>query len=386
MKLLFWSSILFVLYTYAGYPLLLALLSRLKARPVRGMGFAAPVSVVIAARNEESTIAGRIENLLSQEYPAGLAEIVVVSDGSTDETGAVVAGFADRNVVLLPLPEGLGKAVALNRGVGRATGEIIVFTDARQTFSPGAVRRLVQNFADPAVGCVSGELMLTDDGESGIRAEMGAYWRYEKGIRRLESASGSVVGATGAIFAIRRALYRPLPEGTILDDVLTPMTVAMQGYRVLFDGGATACDRISKSAGQEWRRKVRTLAGNWQLLTLAPSLLLPWRSPLWWRFLSHKLCRLLVPFALLAAFVTSLVCEGYIYLALLAGQSFLYAAAAAGALMPSARRLRFVNVPFFFMLLNAAAVAGLWLWLTGRCAASWRPAYRNEDAPQYGET
>jgi poly-beta-1,6-N-acetyl-D-glucosamine synthase len=375
MKYLFWILLFFSLYAYVGYPLLLALLSRLISRPVR-VGENIPfVSVVIAASNEERTIEKRLENLLAQDYPPDRYEIIVVSDGSTDGTNETVAAYAERNVQLIRLAKRGGKAVALNQGVARAVGEIIVFADARQTFASDALRRLAANFSDPAVGCVSGELMFLDDAGSGIQAEMGAYWRYEKAIRKLESASGSVVGATGAIYAIRKGLYRPLPAGTILDDVLTPMNIALQGYRVLFDGTATAYDVMSKDIDQEWTRKVRTLAGNWQLLSLAPSLVIPWRCPLWWRFLSHKIFRLLVAFALPCMLMASMVLEVPVYRAALVVQLFFYVIALAGFVIPGLRKLRPVNVAYFFLVMNLAVLAGFWRWITGRCATSWQPAY-----------
>lgn len=372
---IFWISASFAFYTYVGYPFVLALNARLSARDMVKGEQLLGVSIVLAACNEERNIARRLENLLGLDYPRNRFDIVVVSDGSTDGTNEIVASFADCNVRLVSLTERLGKAAALNHGVARAAGEIVVFADARQTFAPDALRQLASNFADPAVGCVSGELMFLDDAESGIQAEMGAYWRYEKAVRKLESASGSVVGATGAIYAIRKSLYRPLPQGTILDDVLTPMNIALQGYRVVFDATATAYDVVSKDIAQEWKRKVRTLAGNWQLLSLAPSLVVPWCCPLWWRFLSHKIFRLLVPFVLPVLLMASMAAEGAVYRAALVGQVFFYVAAFVGLVIPGLRRLRPVNIAYFFMAMNLAVVVGFWRWVSGKCAASWQPAY-----------
>lgn len=375
MKALFWISVIFTFYTYVGYPLLLALLARLFPQIVRRGDFCPAVSVVLAASNEERTIGNRLENLLAQDYPESLYEIIVVSDGSSDMTNEIVASFADRKVILIPLSERVGKAAALNHGVSVASGDIIVFADARQTFAIDAVRCLAANFADTNVGCVSGQLILQDSAGSGIRAEMGAYWRYETAIRKLESVSGSLVGATGAIYAIRNALYQPQPGGTILDDVLTPMNISLQGYRVVFDGAAIAFDEVSKDIDQEWKRKVRTLTGNWQLLSFAPFLLVPWRCPLWWRFLSHKIFRLLVPFALPGIFIACLEAEGMVYRAALFAQLTLYLSALAGFAIPGLRRLRLVNISYFFFVMNAGAVVGFWRWLSGKCDAIWCPAY-----------
>lgn len=335
------------------------------------------VSVVIAAHNEERNISKRLQNLLQQDYPRDMLEIIVSSDGSTDGTVKLAAGFADQGVIVTELTTSFGKAAALNHGLTMSKGEIIVFTDARQEFHSDAIKNLVANFADETVGCVSGELHFLEDPDSKIEAEMGAYWRYEKFIRRSESASGSVVGATGCIYAIRRELYQLLPAGTILDDVLTPMNIARQGKRVLFEAQAVAYDIISKNAAQEWRRKVRTLAGNWQLLNLAPWIMLPWENPLWWRYVSHKLLRLLVPFAMLVLFVVSLLLPGNFFRMIALMQLVFYVIALSGFLLPATRSSRLVNLSYFFMVMNAAAVAGFWKWLTGGCATAWQPAYRN---------
>jgi cellulose synthase/poly-beta-1,6-N-acetylglucosamine synthase-like glycosyltransferase len=375
MEILFWTAASFVAYTYLGYPCWLALKARLSPQRVR-RGHCMPfLSVVIAACNEEAHITRKIDNLLEQDYPEDRYQILVVSDGSTDQTNQLVAGYAQRNVFLVVLPEKAGKAVALNQGVGRTCGEIVVFADVRQRFERDALRRLASNFADPNVGCVSGELILVDPVAGGSQTEMGSYWRYEKAVRRLESDSGSVVGATGAIYAIRRRLYRALPPGTILDDVLIPLNVVRQGYRAVFDNGARAYDQISQGLDQEWARKVRTLAGNLQLLQFSPSLALPGRSPLWWRFLSHKIFRLLVPFALCCTLAASLCGPGTLYLVAAGAQLLFYLTALVGWLLPPLRKLRPVKLAVFFVVINLAAVAGCWLWITGRCASSWRPAY-----------
>lgn len=371
MKNIFWLSFIFIIYSYFGYPLLLWLLSRFVGRIIDKHPITPSVSVVIAVFNEKMRICHRLDNLLAQKYSAQQFEILVVSDGSTDGTNEIVKSYCDRNVKLLELTERKGKAVAVNEGVAAAQGEIIVFADARQQFDPEAISQLVANFHDPSVGCVSGELMFMKDTDSTIQAEMGAYWSYEIWIRKAESKTGSVVGATGAIYAVRRALYRPLPEGTLLDDVLTPLNVVMQGRRCVFDGTAVAYDAVSKDAAQEWKRKVRTLAGNWQLLSLSPMLALPLMNPIWWRFISHKICRLLVPFALVGMFLCGVLAGHLLYSAATAVQTLFYMAALAGLIFPVTRSLRLINLSYFFMVMNAAAVAGMWRWITGGCKSSW---------------
>jgi cellulose synthase/poly-beta-1,6-N-acetylglucosamine synthase-like glycosyltransferase len=311
METLFWVSVLVVAYVYAGYPALLAVWARLAGRPVRkrpagGIGPWPAVSVIVAARNEGARLPRRIANLLDQTYPGPL-EIIVISDGSTDGTAAAVAQFRD-DVRLIQVPAG-GKPLALNAGAAAARGEILVFADARQQFDATAIAELVANFDDPDVGGATGELVLDCEDEpadgSAIGDGVGLYWKYEKWLRRHESLIRSTLGATGAIYALRRELWTPLPGATLLDDVLAPMRAVLGGSRIVFDERARAFDRTAPDGAAESRRKVRTLAGNYQILALEPRLLLPIVNPVWVQYLSHKVGRLLVPWALLAVLVGS---------------------------------------------------------------------------------
>jgi cellulose synthase/poly-beta-1,6-N-acetylglucosamine synthase-like glycosyltransferase len=311
MEISFWASLLFVFYVYAGYPLALAIWAAIRSRPI-ATGFtpasAPTVSVVIAARNESSRLPHRITNLLEAEYPTAI-EIIVVSDGSTDATTSMLAAFGDR-VRYIERPRG-GKPLALNAGVEAARGDIIVFADARQRFARNALTALVSNFADPLVGAVTGELVLDCEADaaavnSDVAEGVGLYWQYEKRLRRQESRICSTLGATGAIYAIRRSLWQPLPAETLLDDVLTPMRIVLNGKRVVFDERAQAFDQVSASGADESRRKTRTLAGNYQILVLEPRLVVPFINPVWLQYMSHKVGRLIVPWCLAIAFVTNI--------------------------------------------------------------------------------
>src|SRR5262249_38596966 len=195
------------------------------------------------------------------------------------------------------LADNVGKASALSRGCAAARHEIILFADARQTWAPDSLKLLLQNFTDPDVGAVSGNLVV--ETSPGVMAGVGLYWRYEKWLRRQESSVHSTIGVTGAISAVRRSLFPPIPPRTLLDEVYSPLAVFIRGYRVVHGGGAIAYDRLPDRPGDEFRRKVRTLAGNYQLLMRLPTALMPWRNPIWLQFVSHKLCRLLVPWSLL---------------------------------------------------------------------------------------
>jgi cellulose synthase/poly-beta-1,6-N-acetylglucosamine synthase-like glycosyltransferase len=370
MRWLFWASAAVVAYAYVGYPVLLWVRSWWAPRPVmRGAG-TPPVSAVMVVRNEEAAIAPKLQNLLALDYPRDKLEVVVVSDGSSDRTPAVLAGFAERDarVRVLVKPESRGKAAGLNDAIRMAHGEVLLFTDARQPIEPGALRLLIENFGDPEVGAASGELMLGDPAGGETGRGMGLYWRIEKKIRELESASGSVAGATGAIYCARRALLEPLPEGTILDDVLLPMQVVRRGSRVIFDSRAHAWDSPDLGSRRDFSRKVRTLSGNYQLLQLAPWLLSSENS-IRFEFISHKLMRLVAPFALLGLLIASILLSSPFYHAALFAQLAFYALslAALGGLNIGPLS-RIADPARTFVVLNSAAMVAFVNFVTGRKA------------------
>jgi biofilm PGA synthesis N-glycosyltransferase PgaC len=309
----FWAAALVIAYAYAGYLCWLGLRAIWRPWPVQ-RGSATPgISIVMVVRDEAVVLREKLSNLLALDYPEESFQLVVVSDGSTDGTEAILREAAQNprvQVVLNQLSQ--GKASGLNDGVSVAGGEVIVFTDARQRIETKALRLLMENFADPQVGAVSGELMLGNPASGEADRGMGLYWRIEKRVRELESAAGSVVGATGALYAVRRALVPEVPAETILDDVFVPMQVVKQGYRVVFDERARAWDSADLGSRREFQRKVRTLTGNYQLLHLAPWLLRR-ENPLRFDFISHKLIRLAVPLALLMVFVASCLLPGLFY-------------------------------------------------------------------------
>jgi len=387
MKYTFWIAAALIGYSYLGYPAWLWLRSRWSPRPVR-RGFvespAAPaVSALMVVRNEEAVIARKLENLLTLDYPQAKLDVVVVSDGSSDRTPAILADYArdsglpdeDRTgapsrVRTLLKPVSQGKAAGLNDAIKLASGEVLLFTDARQQIESGALRLLIENFADLDVGAASGELMLGDpiSGETG--KGMGLYWRIEKKIRELESASGSVAGVTGAIYCARRRLLdeSPLPEGAILDDVLLPMQIVRKGFRVIFDARARAWDSPDLGESREFSRKVRTLSGNYQLLQLAPWLLSS-ENAIRFEFVSHKLSRLAVPFALLALLIASMFLSQPLYRAALGAQLAFYAlslAALAGVKIGPLSRI--ADPARTFVVLNSAALVAFINFVTGRKA------------------
>lgn len=413
MRTAFWTSALFIAYVYVGYALLLMLWVRLtgasRADDAALDGAVEAddppsLSIILAARNEARRLPTRLENLLALDYPAGRREIIVVSDGSTDDTAAVVEAFAPQ-VRLVSLPPS-GKAAALNAGVALATGDVLVFADARQTFADDALQALAAPFVAPNVGGVSGELILGAEaaagrrdghdrrggapgspaperrtsprrGLSSVSDGVGAYWKYEKRLRQLESHVGSMLGATGAIYALRRSLWRPLPPGALLDDVLAPMRAVLDGHRVVFEPRARAFDGTAKDAEAETRRKIRTLAGNVQILWFEPRLLVPFLNPVWLQYVSHKVGRLLVPYALLVLFASSLALANTspFYAAALFAQAAFYLHGGYGAWLDhwqlrshSQRSVlqRTGAVAYTIVVMNVSAVAGAGAALLGR--------------------
>jgi poly-beta-1,6-N-acetyl-D-glucosamine synthase len=321
----------------------------------------------MVVRNEAAVLDDKLHNLLEMNYPGEFCEIIVVSDGSTDASNTILERSASSGRVRpVLLPEPCGKAAGLNEAQRIATGEVVVFTDARQKIEPSALQLLMENFADPAVGCASGELLLGDPKSGETSQGLGLYWRIEKMIRELESSSGSVVGATGALYAARRDLLVPVPAETILDDVLIPMQVARSGARVIFDDRAHAWDRASQGTGREFARKVRTLTGNYQLLQLAPWLLTS-KNPIRFEFISHKLFRLMVPFALALALVACVFLPGTFYRVALILQLAFYGLAMYAMSRPQRGLLACAaDAAFTFLLLNAAALVAFGKFISGR--------------------
>jgi biofilm PGA synthesis N-glycosyltransferase PgaC len=363
MKILFWISAVFIAYTYAGYPFLLWLIARFRTRPILRKRITPTVSIIMAAHNEERTLPSKLENLRTLDYPLNLVQVIVVSDGSNDGTSDILRAQSNFLEPVI-LDQSCGKAAALNEAVKRATGEILVFMDARQSIDVNALSELTACFWDWEVGAVSGELILDGDSNSSTRG-LGTYWNIEKMVRRLESASGSTVGTTGAIYAIRRSLYEQIPSGTILDDVVIPMNVVRQGRRVVFQPSATARDRLFTDKGREFSRKVRTITGNYQLLWLAPWLISA-SNPILLRFISHKLLRLLCPSLLIVILIASGMAGGPVYRVVFATQVVFYCLAACGGLLPLTRRTRLFAITSAFMMLNAAAALALYNVITGR--------------------
>ena len=385
LEILFWVLALALMYVYVGYPCLIWAWAALSPRPSRRSHIEPRVSVLIVVHNEAGRIARRLENVLSLDYPRDRFEVLVGSDGCTDATAEIARAYEPAGVTVVAFERRRGKSAVLNDLAVKARGDILVLADARQRFEGGVVRALVAPFADPAVGAVSGELILThDQGRDAVGRGVSLYWRYEKFIRRQESRVDSTVGATGAVYAIRRDLFEPIPDDTLLDDVLLPLRATRRGYRVLFEPMARAYDRAPSSTAEEFARKVRTLAGNFQLLARERWVLSPIENRLWLQTVSHKGLRLLLPLLHLGLFVVNASLAGPFFDALFVAQLAFYGAALGGYARRNVagRRSPLLSVPYTICVLNAATFAGLLRFVTGRQRATWEHATRPGAGPE----
>jgi biofilm PGA synthesis N-glycosyltransferase PgaC len=345
---------LLILYFLIGYPLLLALLARWFPRAVQRAQWRPTVSIIIAVHNGERFLADKLTSVFALDYPREQMQVIVVSDGSTDRTNQIACSFPG---VLLLRQERAGKPAALNRAFSEARGEILVLTDVRQILEPSSVSLLIENFADPSVGVASGELRIQMGGLQD-QADIGLYWRFESWMRHSLSAIDSMFGATGPFYAIRRELFIPIPQDHLLDDVFLPLSAFFKGYRLISDSRAGARD-YPTSVDAEFHRKVRTLAGNYQIIAAYPQLLTR-RNRMWLHFVSYKLGRLLLPLLLLSVAVTSFGLSGQARIAAVALQAVFYAAAAIDRWIPQKLFLkRFSSPARTFVVMMAAVVCGL---------------------------
>ena len=379
LQTLFWLSLSGLAYVYLGYPLLVRVLSRI--RPLRRVRQPADpsqkVSVVIACHNDAECIRVKLNELLWSEQADVVREILIGSGGSTDHISDEIAAIGDKRVRLVEFPDRRGKPAVLNDLIPQCSCEIVVLCDARQVLSERAIPALLANFADPSVGVVSGELMFRDIGnESTAGRGIGAYWRYEKMIRKSEACFRSVPGATGALYAIRKSLFQPIGQATLLDDVVIPMQAVVGGSRCVFEPEAIAWDDPSASLGQEAVRKRRTIAGAAQLLLDHPSWLLPWKNPIWFEFISRKVLRLASPAMLCMVAVTNvLLAADPLYRLLLIFHVSFYCSALAGwVLQKTGRPSSLFGVQLMFLTLNVTTVAALWDALRGRFRVTWQKA------------
>ena len=380
MIILFWTLLGLIFYCYLGYPLLICLWAKLFSKPVYKSAIFPSVSIIIAAHNEEDVIKAKLDNLFVLDYPKDQIEILIGSDASTDKTNQIIQNYQDPRLHVFINPKRRGKMMTVNDLVLQSKHEIIFFNDARQHFDKNALKNLVQNFADPSVGCASGELLFIKV-EGGTAQGVNLYWEYEKFIRFHEARVHSMMGATGAIYAIRKSLYVPACTEVVLDDMFIPFKIIEKGYRAIFEETSLAFDNAANSATEEYSRKARTLYGNYQIFSLFLGLFNPIKSPIAIQLFSHKFLRVMVPFLMLILLPLNflMVGEGF-YKLIFVLQIIFYVAAFIGILSRGQRVgifkpiSKLCYVPYVFCLLNFAALAGFFRFIRAKQDIAWEKA------------
>ena len=375
-EVIFWSSAVALFYTYAGYPLLLGLVSALRPQKVRRGEFAPTVSIIISAYNEERDLAAKLENTLALDYPRELLEIIVASDCSTDRTDQIAREFAGRSVRLFRQSERLGKTAAQNSAVGQAEGEIILFSDATSLYEPDVLRALVPNFADTKVGCVAGRLIYVDGSDSDVGRGARSYWGYETFLKKHESRAGSLIGASGCLYAVRRAAYVPLYHEACSDFIIATKMVE-QGLRAVYEPNAVCTEQTNRQSDKELKMRVRIIAQTFTDLWRHRAMLNPVRSGFYGvQLFSHKVMRYLVPFFLMGLFVASaaLASGAFFFRMMFAAQLGCYACPALAWMLDRVGiRSRLLAFPQYFMLANLASLIACYQFLRGERYARWEP-------------
>ncbi len=375
MTLIFWINLFLLLYTFCGYPLCLLLLKKnIVKHNTFSSEYIPPVELILVVRNSESLIADKINSLRDLDYPKDKLSILIISDNSTDNTIPVIESLNYPEIRFIDNRNKTSKSACLNQAINLSKAEILFLTDVRQPIAADALKNLVRHFNDPMVGAVSGELVFRNEEHGNFSEGMDAYWRYEKFIRKSESELGSVPGVTGAIYALRRSYYQTIPGDTLLDDVLIPMNLVLDGKKVLFESDSVAYDKPSSDAENERYRKIRTIAGNWQLLAFKPALLNPFKNPIWIQYVSHKVLRLFAPLFLVLIFLSSLklaqtnIMFQWFFFVQLTG----YLCIILANYLPNLMQFRLIRIAHSFLMLMIFTVSGFRFFITGKHLNVWK--------------
>jgi len=374
-KIIFYASALALFYVYVGYPALLFLIAPFRKRRRPEPGYVPSISVLIAACNEETNIGQKLEQTLALDYPADKMEVLVMSDGSQDRTDEIVAGFSDPRVRLLRIPDRRGKTHAQNQGVKLATGDILVFSDATTVYHQQALKYLAANYQDANVGAVSGRYQYFDpnqDSPTGLGTI--AFWNYENNIKARQSRISTLTGCCGCIYSVRKSVYTELAPD-VISDLVQPLQVIQQGYKVIFEDRALAYEQTTESTSEEFAMRVRVITRGMRGLLSVPGLLNPWKHPwIGFQLLSHKVLRWTVPIFLLLLLAANVVLlnQPFFRTAFILQLSF-YALAMLQAVVPLHRRWKLLGIPLYFCTLNAAALLGVIELLRGRKHVVWQP-------------
>jgi cellulose synthase/poly-beta-1,6-N-acetylglucosamine synthase-like glycosyltransferase len=375
-EIVFWLSAFALCYTYAGYPVLLALVSTWRAKKVYREEIQPTITIIITAYNEEAALSAKLENTLALDYPFKLLEIIVASDCSTDRTDEIVQRFSSRGVRLCRQSQRLGKTAAQNAAVEQARGEIIIFSDATSHYQPDVIRAMMPNFADATVGCVAGRLIYVDPGDSRVGRGARSYWSYETFLKKHESRGGSLIGASGCLYAVRKSAYVPLYHEACSDFIIATKMVE-QGLRAIYEPNAVCIEETNQRSDAELKMRVRVIAQTFTDLWRHRSMLNPFRSGFYAvQLLSHKVMRYLVPFFLIAIFVASMILapSSLVYRVLFAAQVIGYASALLSWLLEKVGvRSRVLALPQYFVLANLASLIACYQFIRGERYARWEP-------------
>jgi len=375
-EIIFWIAVVAIAYTYAGYPLLLMVVSRFRGKPVLRREFTPTVTVIIAAYNEERDLAQKLENTLALDYPKSKLEIIVTSDCSTDRTDEIVRSFAPRGVRLHRQTERLGKTAAQNAAVEKATGEILLFSDATTHYRPDVLRLMAPSFADESVGCVTGNVIYAHDAGSSVSHGTRSYWNYEFLLKKHESAITSLIGVCGCMYAVRKSAYVPLYHEAC-SDFLVATTMVRQGLRAVYEPEAVCVEEPNAKGSKELAVRVRIITQTLADLWRNRDVLNPFRKGFYAvQLLSHKVMRYLVPLFLIALFITSAVLafKNLFYATAFIAQVCFYLAAAASALMVRLGiNSRWLALPQYFVITNVACLIALIKLVRGERYVRWEP-------------
>ena len=373
MEIIFWMSAFLILYTYAVYPLMLAVFFRPKDKDYRPQAEnpePSMVTILVCAHNEEKVIRERIDNLLSLDYPKEKTEIVIASDGSCDDTDNIVKEYKDAGVRLLSFSDRAGKVNTINRSLSDLNGDIIVLTDANTIFERDAVSRLIEKFKYKDIGCVVGELHFRDEGIGRLE---GIYWRFEQFLKKTEGARGSLLGANGGIYAFRKELFINLPNDTIVEDFVLPMKILEKGHKVYYEPLAIAYEDAAQKLVQEFERRVRIGAGDYQALVYTWKILNPLRGFTAFAYFSHKVVRWFVPFFIISLFFTNLfLVNHFFYRMVFMSQIIFYITAGLGNVLHRIDfKCKYIELPYYFVSMNTALLIGFFRFCLGRQSVKW---------------
>jgi cellulose synthase/poly-beta-1,6-N-acetylglucosamine synthase-like glycosyltransferase len=372
-EVIFWLIIFIIFYTYAGYSLFIMGLSLFFNRPVKKREIYPYVTFLITAYNEEHSIAAKLKNTLHLDYPGEKLEVIVASDESTDSTDTVVKQFHDQGVILNRVEGRVGKTETQNQTVAKATGDIIIFSDATTSYKEDAIRKIVRNYADPQVGAVSGRYEYINPTGAAVGLGTVLFWKYENLIKRLQTRIQTITGCCGCIYSVRRDLYEPLPRD-IISDLVEPLKILEKGFRISFEPEAVAYEETTETSKEEFGMRVRVISRGMNGLWYMRSLFNPFKYGfISFQLFSHKVLRWMIPFMLPLLLVSNFLLIGELFYNLcFIVQVLFYLGAGAGYLLDrSGRKAKLLALPLYYCVVNAASITAFFRILKGKKSIVW---------------